>query len=74
MTHLSTQIEAFYKFIGDIARIHYDNLPEGENFEDNFVNVLMYRFMKDKGIKRKMNEKTIQLFYDKNEKLQQTLW
>lgn len=68
MTYLSNQIEAFYKFIGDIARIHYDNLPEGENFEDNFINVLMYRFMKDKGIKRKMNEKTIQLFYDKNEK------
>jgi hypothetical protein len=68
MTYLSKQIEAFYKFIGDIARIHHDNLPDGEKFEDNFINVLMYRFMKDKGIKRKMNTHTIQLFYDKNEK------
>ena len=68
MTYLSNQIKAFYEFIGDIARIHHDNLPEGENFEDNFLNVLLYRFMKDKGIKRKMNDRTIQLFYDKNEK------
>jgi len=68
MTYLSKQIETFYKFIGDITRIHFDNLPDGETFEDKFLDVLMLRFLKDKGIKRKMNKKTIQLFYDKNEK------
>jgi hypothetical protein len=63
-----TQIQAFYKFVGDIARIHHDNSEHKENFFEEFREVLLYRLMKEKGVKRKLNGNTIQLFYDKKEK------
>ena len=60
-------IESFYKFVGEVAKMHFENLKDGEKFEDNFLNVLLYKLLKEKGVKRKVNGQTIQLFYDKKE-------
>lgn len=65
--YLNSLIEAFYKFVGGVAEMHSENLGESNVFEEKFLDVLLYRLMKEKGVKRKINGKTIQLFYDKKE-------
>ena len=62
------QIQAFYKFVGDIARIHHDNSEHKENFFEEFREVLLYRLMKEKGVKRKLNGNTIQLSMTRKKK------
>lgn len=65
--YFSTLIGSFYKFVGGVAAMHFENLEESQAFEEKFLDVLLYRLMKEKGVKRKINGKTIQLFYDKKE-------
>ena len=65
--YLNTLIEAFGNFVGGVAAMHFENLGESEVFEEKFLDVFLYRLMKEKGVKRKINGKTIQLFYDKKE-------
>jgi hypothetical protein len=65
--YLKTLIEAFYKFMSDVATMHFENLGESDVFGEKFLNVFLHRLMKEKGVKRKINGKTIQLFYDKKE-------